>query len=145
MLQHEIIFFIREFFDILSNHLANRLFFSVFKMYCQYCDREFFETFTINQHYQRFIKCFEIIRYRIAQYIQEIRKQIQLIEQKTQKQTELIEQKIAKRTKIKIIEIVKSTLTFCDIDIFDSTFIYDILKFDLYSKMINFLQYFQQI
>ena len=42
-------------------------------------------------------------------------------------------------------KIQLSKLTFKDIDIFDFTLICDILKFDLYNKMINFLQNFQQI
>ena len=53
--------------------------------------------------------------------------------------------KIIKRTKVEIIEIAKSTSNFSSIDIFDSTFVCDILKFDLYSKMLKFLQHFQQI
>ena len=53
--------------------------------------------------------------------------------------------KIIKRITIEIIEIAKLTSNFSNIDIFDSTFVCDILKFDLYNKMINFLQYFQQI
>ena len=63
------------------------------------------------------------------------------IKWKTKKQTELIEQKVQQ----KIIEISKSTSISVDIDIFDSTLICDILKFDLYNKMIDFLQNFQQI
>ena len=115
-------------------------------MHCQYCDNELFETFIIRQHYQRSIKCSEIIRHRIAQYIQKIelinqewQKQTELIEQKVQKQIELIEQEIAKRTEIEIIEIAKSTSNFSNIDIFDFTLVCDILKFDLYSKIIDFL------
>ena len=53
--------------------------------------------------------------------------------QKKQKKIELIEQKTAKQTKIEIIEIAKSTSNFSNIDIFDSTFICDILMFDLYN------------
>ena len=121
-------------------------------MHCQYCDNELSKTFTIRQHYQRSIKCSEAIRHRIAQYIQKVelisqkwQKKVELIEQKVQKQIELIEQKVAKRTEIEIIEVAKSTSILVNIDIFDSTLMRDIEKFDLYSKMLRFLQYFQQI
>ena len=131
-------------------------------MHCQHCNDELSETFTIREHYQQTDICFETIRHRIAQYEtilnrtaqynqkiemikQERQKKVEMIKQEKQKKVELIEQKIAKQTKIEIIEIAKSTSNFSNIDIFDSTFVCDILKFDLYNKMLKFLQYFQQI
>ena len=59
------------------------------------------------------------------------------IKWKAKKQAELIEQQAQQK-----VQLSKST--FQDIDIFDSTLICDILKFDLYSKMMSFLQHFQQ-
>ena len=130
-------------------------------MHCSHCDDELSETFTIREHYQQADICSEIIRHRIAQYDairhrfltvrlirQEEQKKVAMIRQKRQKKqkkVELIEQKAAKQTEVEIIEIAKSTSNFSNIDIFDSTLICDILKFDLYSKMIDFLQHFQQI
>ena len=49
-----------------------------------------------------------------------------------------------RRTQRKTIEIAKSISTFRDIDIFDSTFICDIQKFDLYNQVTNFLQHFER-
>ena len=83
-------------------------------------------------------------------------KKTQLIEQKIQKQTQrkikLIECQIKWKAKkhVEIIEQIYQKIqlfksTFRDIDVFDSIFICDILKFDLYNKMMNFLQHFQQI
>ena len=83
-------------------------------------------------------------------------KKAQLTEQKIQKQA----QREAELTKCQIkwkakehaelieqaqqkVQLSKSTSR--DIDIFDSTLICDILKFDLYSKVMNFLQNLQQI
>ena len=62
------------------------------------------------------------------------------IKWETKKRAELIEQK----TQQEVIEISNSTSISVDIDIFDSTLICDILKFDLYNKVMNFLQHFQQ-
>ena len=53
--------------------------------------------------------------------------------------------KVIKRTKLKVIEVAKSISTFVNIDIFDSTLMRDIEQFDLYSKMLKYLQHFQQI
>ena len=138
--------------------------FSVIHLWCHISWVLHSETFTIREHYQQIDICFEIIRHRIAQYDaiyhrflrvrlikQEKQKKVAMIRQekqkrqKRQKKIELIEQKVAKQTEIEIIEIAKSTSSFSDIDIFDSTFICDILMFDLYSTMINFLQHLQQI
>ena len=84
-------------------------------------------------------------------------KKIQLIEQKIQKQAqrdvELTKCQIKWETKKRAelteqaqqkVQLTESTSTFVDIDIFDSTLICDILKFDLYSKVMNFLQHLQQ-
>ena len=49
-----------------------------------------------------------------------------------------------RRIQRKIIEIAKSISTFRDIDIFDSTFICDIQKFELYNQVTNFLQHFER-
>ena len=130
-------------------------------MHCSHCDDELPETLTIREHYQQTDICFETIRHRIAQYDalhhrllaarlirQKKQKKVAMTrqkKQKRQKKVELIEQKTAKQTEIEIIEIAKSTSNFSNIDIFDSTLICDILKFDLYSKVIDFLQHFQQI
>ena len=168
----EVILSVREFFRILFNYLANRLFSSVFMMLCQHCNSELSKTFTTRQHYQQSDTCLETIRHRIAQYdairhrLQEVRlikqeeqKKVALIRQdvqkriefevEKQKKVELIEQeiqkKVAKRTEAEIIEVVKSTSTFVNIDIFDSTLIRDIEKFDLYNKVIDFLKHLQQI
>ena len=168
----EVILSVREFFRILFNYLANRLFSSVFTMLCQYCNSELPKTLTTRQHYQQSDTCSETIRHRIAQYdairhrLQEVRlirqeeqkkvaltrqdaqKRIEL-EVEEQKKVELIEQeaqkKAAKRAEAEIIEVVKSTSTSVNIDIFDSTLIRDIEKFDLYSKVIDFLKHLQQI
>ena len=123
-------------------------------MHCQHCSDELSETLTIREHYQQSDICSEIIRHRIAQYdaihhrFQEEQKKVEVIRQKKQKrrkQIELIEQKAAKQTEIEIMKVAKSTSTFRDIDIFDSTLVCDIMKFDLYSKMLRFLQHLQQI
>ena len=141
-------------------------------MLCQHCNSELSKTLTTRQHYQESDTCFEIIRHRIAQYdairhrLQEVRlirqeeqKKVELIRQNAQKRIEfeveeqkkieLIEQeaqkKVAKRTKVEIIEVAKSTSTLVNIDIFDLTLIRDIEKFDLYNKMLRFLQHLQQI
>ena len=76
---------------------------------------------------------------------EKIQKQIEFeifVKIRVKKRIESIKQKIKQIIKKKTS---KSTSIFIDIDIFDSTLICDILKFDLYSKMINFLQHFQQI
>ena len=59
------------------------------------------------------------------------------IKQKTQKQTEMIEQKTQKK-------VARFISTFRDIDIFDSTLIRDIQKFEWYSQVTNFLQHLEQ-
>ena len=72
------------------------------------------------------------------------------IEQKEQKKIEIlkIKQRLQdlrqRRIQRKTIEIAKSISTFRDIDIFDSTFICDIQKFELYNQVTNFLQYLEQ-
>ena len=52
---------------------------------------------------------------------------------------------VIKRAKLKVIEVAKSTSTLVNIDIFDSTLMRDIEEFDLYSKMLKYLQHLQQI
>ena len=47
--------------------------------------------------------------------------------------------KIAKRTELKIIKTTKLTSKFQNIDIFDSTLIFDKFEFDLYREIANFL------
>ena len=49
-----------------------------------------------------------------------------------------------RRIQKEIIEIAKFISTFRDIDIFDSTFICDIQKFELYNQVTNFLQHFER-
>ena len=97
------------------------------------CEKSF------KKHFQKTFDCSLVLQLETTKLeISEIIKQIELIEQEAQK-------KVAKRAEIETIEIAKSTSNFSNIDIFDSTFVCDILKFDLYSKMMKFLQHFQQI
>ena len=49
-----------------------------------------------------------------------------------------------RRVQKETIEVAKSISTFRDIDIFDSTLICDIQKFDLYSQITDFLQHLER-
>ena len=88
---------------------------------------------------------------------QKKKKQQKQIDQETQKRADFeiakveilkIKQRLQKlrqrRIQKEIIEIAKFISTFRDIDIFDSTLICDIQKFDLYSQVTDFLQHFER-
>ena len=61
-----------------------------------------------------------------------------------QKRAKRKARKIAKRIELKIIKTAKSTSKLQNIDIFDSTLIFDRFEFDLYREVASFLQYLEQ-
>ena len=88
---------------------------------------------------------------------EQTRKKIELTRQKVQKRANLeiakieilkVKQRLQvlrqRRTQKEIIETARSISTFRDIDIFDSTLICDIQKFELYSQVTSFLQHLEQ-
>ena len=108
------IIFIEKFFEIFIYFLTNRSFFSIFAIRTMHCSK-------IQKRTN-----FEIAKIEILK----IKQRLQILRQR--------------RIQRKIIEIAKSILTFRDIDIFDSTFICNIQKFELYNQITSFLQHFEQ-
>ena len=98
----------------------------------------------------------QIVRKR-AKKKEQAQKKIELIRQKAQKRADLEVSKVEilkikqrlnelreRRAQKETFEVAKSTSTSRDIDIFDSTLICDIQKFQLYNQVTSFLQHFEQ-